>query len=76
MKKEFEFEFDFYLFSVVAFDGNGGNVFPSELTDHFDNGLRLEIVRWNDATEIFESRLVGQFGTRRRVANLRNLQKK
>ena len=46
------------LFSVVTFDGHRGDVLPFELSNHFDDGLRLKVVRWNDSTEIFKARLV------------------
>ena len=63
----------FYLFAVVAFDGNSGDVLPSKLAHHFHNGLRLKVVRWYDAAKVLESRFVRQFGARRRVAYLRDL---
>jgi hypothetical protein len=50
------------LFSVVAFDGHGGDVLPAELADHLHKGLGLEVIGRDDAAEILETRLVRQFG--------------
>ena len=62
-----------YLFAVVAFDGDGGDVFPAELSDHLDQSLGLEVVGRDDAAKVLESRLVRQFGAGRSVADLRYL---
>lgn len=62
-----------HLFAVIAFDGDGRDVLPSELADHFHERLSLEIVWRDDSAEILESRLVRQFGAGRSVADLRYL---
>lgn len=64
-----------YLFTVIALNCNGRDIFPTELSYHLDHRLRLEIIRWNYSAEILEAALFREFRGRRCVTQLRDLRR-